>query len=257
MPKSFSDKRHFIIAGVLIAIGWLAVYLILDSALPMPLQASVESHTIDQLINWHLILIAGLFALVVVFMLYTLFVFRKRDGDDSEGEHFEGHTGLEIGWTVGPLILVVLFGFFGIDTLATITRAEEDEFVVHVNGRQWTWEFCYDDKQAQEMVIPVNKRVRLEMTSKDVLHSFWVPQFRVKQDLVPGQITTLRFTPTIVGNYKVECAELCGLSHYSMVGPVRVVEQAEFDQWHSELMAQGLSSPACAPVAEAEGEHTE
>jgi cytochrome c oxidase subunit 2 len=203
------------------------------------------------LINSHLIVIAGLFSLVVGFMLYTIFVFRKRDGDDSEGEHFEGNTSLEIGWTVGPLILVVLFGYFGIDTLATITRAETNEEVVRVNGLQWAWQFCYDDKLTQELVIPVDKRVRLEMTSRDVLHSFWVPEFRVKQDLVPGQTTVLRFTPTIVGDYTVDCAELCGLNHYNMRANVRVVEQSEYDQYRSEL-AQTPSATVCAPIENTE-----
>jgi cytochrome c oxidase subunit 2 len=195
-------------------------------------------------------LIAGLFSLVVVFMLYTLFVFRKREGDESEGEHFEGHTGFEIGWTVGPLILVVLFGYFGVTSLATVTRAEADEYVVKVTGVQWSWQFDYDGVLSQDLVLPVDRRVRLEMTSKDVIHSFYVPEFRVKQDLVPGQTTVIRFTPTEVGEYQLMCAELCGLNHYNMVSPVRVLEQGEFDQWVDELQAQ-----APAALISAEGEN--
>ena len=95
-----------------------------------------------------------------------------------------------------------------------------------------------------EMVLPVNRPARMEMTSKDVIHSFWVPEFRVKQDLVPGQVTVVRFTPSEVGDYALRCAEICGLSHWSMIANVRVVEQEEYDAWISEQTAG--SSPALA-----------
>ena len=78
----------------------------------------------------------------------------------------------------------------------------------------------------------------MEMTSNDVIHSFWVPEFRVKQDLLPGRITTILFTPIEVGEYKLRCAELCGLSHYSMLASVRVVEQDEYERWLDEKMAE-------------------
>src|SRR5687768_10271681 len=136
MPNSASDKRHFIIAAALILVSTIALDFLLKAAMPMPLQASIESLTIDALIGWHLTLIAFLFSLIVVFMLYAIVVFRKREGDDSEGEHFEGHTMLEIVWTVAPLIFVVVFSFYGINALAQVVRSEPNEFEVTAVGVQ-------------------------------------------------------------------------------------------------------------------------
>ncbi len=231
MPKSSTDRRHFIIAGVLVVISTILVDLLLKAALPLPVQASIESLTIDRLIGWHLTLIAFLFSLIMVFMGYAFVVFRRREGDDSDGEHFEGNATLEIAWTVIPLIIVVIFSYIGIVDLNKVTEKNE-EITVKVTGFQWDWTFEYDGGVlSQELVLPVDKRALMAMTSNDVLHSFWVPEFRVKQDLVPGVTQNLYFTPSQVGEYDLICAELCGLSHYKMLRLVRVVEQDEFTAW--------------------------
>ncbi len=238
MPKSATDIRHFIIAGVLIAIGTAAMYWLLDVVLRLPTAASSQAFVVDNVINLHLILIAFLFSLVVVFMLYSMVAFRRRPGDDGDGVHFEGNTVLEITWTVVPLIVVVVFGYIGIVSLNEITRAAPNEVVVDVTGFQWSWSFEYDDGiVSPELVLPVDRQARMVMNARDVIHSFWIPEMRVKQDLVPGKETTLVFTPTEVGEYSLRCAELCGLSHYSMVSPVRIVEQAEYDAWLAEKTA--------------------
>jgi cytochrome c oxidase subunit 2 len=109
--------------------------------------------------------------------------------------------------------------------------------VVEVVGQQWSWYFVYpelDDLRTTELVLPVDHSIRLEMTSLDVLHSFWVPEFRVKQDLVPGQITELRITPTERGTYKTRCAEICGNQHAYMLADVRVLSDADFEGWVQE-----------------------
>ena len=113
--------------------------------------------------------------------------------------------------------------------------------VVKVTGLQWSWTFEYPPVNgvsvvSDELHLPVGKQVLLQMTSKDVIHSFWVPEFRVKQDLVPGRITELRITPILAGNYKVRCAELCGTSHAYMEKPVIVSSQADFDTWMGEQL---------------------
>jgi cytochrome c oxidase subunit 2 len=180
----------------------------------------------------------------MVFMFYAIVVFRRRDGDESDGEHFEGNTALEIAWTVIPLLVVVVFSYIGISTFNTVTQKNED-LVVNVTGFQWAWSFEYaDGVVSPELVLPVNQRAKMAMTSSDVLHSFWVPEFRVKQDLVPGQTTELYFTPTVEGEYKLRCAELCGLTHWNMLATVRVVGEDEYAMWISEQLAQ--QSPAVA-----------
>ena len=191
MRRPSTDKRHFIIAGVLIVIVAAALYWLLYNALPLPLQGSTQATTIDWLFQAHMILLSVLFALVVVFMVYAIVVFRKRGDDDDEGEHFEGNSTLEIAWTVIPLILVVVFSYIGVTTLRDVLAESPDELAVNVTGRQWSWSFAYPDTgvEAAELVLPVNRPVRLDMEAQDVLHAFWVPEFRVKKDLVPGQIT--------------------------------------------------------------------
>jgi cytochrome c oxidase subunit 2 len=238
MPKSASDKRHFIIVAALIALSTIALDFLLKAAMPLPLQASIEAFTIDALIGWHLTLIAFLFSLIVVFMLYALVVFRKRDGDESEGEHFEGNTMLEIVWTVAPLIFVVVFALYGINSLAEVTRGESNEVEVTAVGLQWSWRFEYPNGIiSPELVLPVDQRAHVTLHSEDVLHSFWIPEMRVKQDLVPGTDTNIRFTPIVTGAFKVRCAELCGRSHYSMESPVRIVTPEEYEQWVTEQLA--------------------
>lgn len=249
MPKSSTDKRHFYIVGVLVVISTVLMDWLLKAALPLPVQASIESLTIDRLIGWHLTLIAFLFSLIVVFMFYAFVVFRRREGDDSDGDHFEGNATLEIAWTVIPLILVVIFGYIGVVDLNEVTKHGE-ELTVKVNGFQWDWTFEYDGGVlSQELILPVDKRARMELNSNDVLHSFWVPEFRVKQDLVPGAQQNLYFTPTRVGEYDLICAELCGLSHYKMMRVVRVVEQDEFTAWLQVEQAKVNEDKAVANAA--------
>lgn len=249
MPKSSSDKRHFIIAGVLVVISTFLMDWLLRVGLPLPVQASEESFIIDGLIRQHLLLIAFLFSLVVVFMLYTIVIFRKKEGDESEGEHFEGNSMLEIAWTVIPLVLVVIFGYIGYVDLRNVTREEENELIVHVTAFQWDWTFEYEGGViSQELLLPVDQPARMVMTSNDVNHAFWVPEFRVKQDLVRGHETVLHFTPVEVGDYTLRCAELCGLSHYSMRRSVRVVPADEFTAWlqSEQVRVNGKDAVAAA-----------
>ena len=252
MPKSSSDIRHFYIAGVLVVISTFLMNWLMKAALPLPVQASEESFIIDRLIYQHVFLISFLFSLIVVFMLYALVVFRRRAGDDSDGDHFEGNTQLEIGWTVIPLVLVVIFGYIGVVDLREVTKAEDNELVVNVTAFQWDWTFGYEGGViSQELLLPVNRPARMEMTSNDVNHAFWVPEFRVKQDLVRGRTTVVRFTPTEIGEYNLVCAELCGLSHWSMLRTVRVVEESEFTAWlqTEQVKINGDNAVAAAPAA--------
>jgi cytochrome c oxidase subunit II len=251
MPKSATDIRHFVIVGILIFVGTVVMYWLLDMVLRLPVAASVQAVTIDRVTDLHLILIAFLFSLVLVFMLYSLVVFRRRPGDDGDGVHFEGNTTLEITWTVVPLIIVVIFGYIGVVSLNEITRAESDPVVVNVTGFQWSWTFEYPEGfVSRELVLPVDRQAKMQMTATDVIHSFWIPEMRVKQDLVPGKETSLVFTPTTVGEYSLRCAELCGLSHWNMVSPVRIVEQEEYVRWLADRSADlapaltELDSPA-------------
>jgi cytochrome c oxidase subunit II len=249
MPTSSSDRRHFIILGVLVVIFTIILDWLLQVGLPLPIQASIEALTIDRLIGWHLTLIAFLFALVIVPMIYIFVIFRQREGDTSDGEHFEGNVILEVAWTVIPLLLVIFFGWVGVRDLWEVTKTGE-ELSVKANGFQWDWSFEYEGGVlTEELLLPVNRRVRMDLNSDNVLHSFWVPEFRVKQDLVPGYPQDLYFTPTKVGEYSVNCAELCGRSHYQMTAVVRVVEQDEFTAWLATEQAKVNDGKVVADAA--------
>lgn len=233
-----SYRKHFAVVAVLVLLGTVVTYFVLTAIYALPVEASREAVRIDTLFRGHFLLISFLFSLVVGFMLYSVVVFRRRPGEeDAEGDYFHGHTGLEIVWTIVPLALVIFFGVWATQLLREITAPADDEMVVEVIGQQWAWSFVYpelDDLRTTELVLPADRHIRLEMTSLDVLHSFWVPEFRVKQDLVPGQTTHLRITPTERGTYKVRCAEICGNQHAYMLADVRVLSQGEFEDWAQE-----------------------
>ncbi|NTU55071.1 MAG: cytochrome c oxidase subunit II [Anaerolineales bacterium] len=229
--------RHFVIVGILVIVVAVLTYVGLDAAGLMPVPASAQAVPIDWLWDLQVKIIAFLFALIVVPMLYSLLFFRRRKGDTTDAAHIEGNTKLEIIWTVIPLIIVLALAYVGAQNLGETRRVDPNAMVVNVTGFQWGWRFDYPDYgiTSTELYLPVNKQVLLKMTSTDVLHSFWVPEFRVKQDLVPGRFTELRITPTLIGDtYKVRCAEICGTSHAYMENPVIVVDDVNFTAWVSD-----------------------
>jgi cytochrome c oxidase subunit 2 len=233
--------RHFVIVGILVIVLTVLTFFGLISAHLMPVEASAQSIPIDSMWNLELIAISFLFSLIVVPMAYSLIVFRRKKGDTTDAEHMEGNTRLEITWTILPLLIVTAFAYLGATNLAETRRVDPEAMVVKVTGIQWSWKFEYPSDpnsgvvvSSDELHLPVGKQVLLQMTSNDVIHSFWVPEFRVKQDLVPGRITQLRITPILKGNYKVRCAELCGTSHAFMERPVVVSAQGDFDAWMAQ-----------------------
>lgn len=229
-------RRHFVVVGILVLVLAILIYIGLDSAGLMPLQASTQAEDIDWMWNLELVAMSFLFSLITVPLVYSLIVFRRREGDTTDAEHMEGNTQLEIAWTIVPLFIVLAYAYLGAVNLAETRRVDPEATVVRVTGLQWAWTFEYPSVNglaivSDELHLPVGKQVLLRMTSNDVIHSFWVPEFRVKQDLVPGRITELRITPTVEGNYMVRCAELCGTSHAYMEKPVVVSSQEEYDAW--------------------------
>ena len=231
------NTKHLTIVGILVIIASIVTYFVLQAVYQLPLAASTEADILDNMFNVYFGLIAFFFTLIMVFMLYSVVVFRRQPGDDSDGAHIHGHTGLEIAWTIVPTAIVIILAVWGTTTFNQLVSAKEGEMVVSVIGRQWSWSFEYPAQEnlaSSQLVLPVNQPVLLEMEAEDVLHSFWVPEFRVKQDLVPGRVTTLRFEPTVTGEYKLRCAEMCGLDHTSMLATVQIVSQNEFEDWVTE-----------------------
>jgi cytochrome c oxidase subunit II len=241
------NVRHFLIIAVLVVVVAYLVYAGLTAIGLMPVEASAQSKPIDWLFDIDIKLISFFFALIVVPFTYSLIVFRRRDGDDGDGQHIEGNTTLEITWTIVPLILVVALGIIGADNLRQVTAKDPQAIEIKVVGFQWGWQFVYPEGfTSKELHLPVNQQVVLKMESRDVLHSFWVPEFRVKQDLVPGRVTEYRITPILIGSYKVRCAELCGASHAYMEASVIVDAQGVYTTWVSEQAAAAAAAEAAA-----------
>lgn len=171
---------------------------------------------------------------ITAFMIWTVIHFSRKKG--REAQQFEGSMKLEVLWTVVPLILVMIMFWIGWKGFAPMRKVPADAMVITAIGRMWEWEFIYSDSlRSKELVLPINKPVKLELVSEDVNHSLFIPAFRVKEDVVPGYDNYLWFTPNYIGDYEIMCTEYCGLLHSAMVSKTKIVEQEEFDAWYEEL----------------------
>lgn len=230
---------HFVIIGILVIISTRAIFLGLTSLELLPTQASEQAKVIDNLFDIHWFFISFFFSLIVVFMLYSFVIFRRKAGEKGDGDHFEGNVRLEVLWTVIPLIIVIGMAIIGADTLGQIELRDPGALEINVIGAQWDWKFEYPEAgiTSTDLILPVNRQILLRLRSTDVIHSFWVPEFRVKQDALPGGdafIRELRITPNTAGEYKVRCAELCGTGHATMTADVSVKTEAEYTAWVAE-----------------------
>lgn len=169
------------------------------------------------------------FVIVVGAMIVFAIKYRERPG--HRPEYIAEHHLLEIVWTVIPTILVMVIFVWGWVVYQRMVTAPEDAMEVRVLGKQWSWQFQYDDGRvySNQLFVPVNKAVKLVMTSEDVLHSFFVPNFRVKQDVVPGMYTTVWFEATVTGEHQVFCAEYCGAAHSGMLAMVIALEPSKWE----------------------------
>ncbi len=176
----------------------------------------------------------GVFVVVETLLLVAILRFRQRAGA-PEPRQTHGHTGLEIGWTIAPALILV---FIAVPTIRSIFRttgaAPEGALRVEVIGHQWWWEFRYPTLgivTANEMHVPVGTPIALEMTTADVIHSFWAPRLGGKRDVIAGRVNRISFTPDSAGTYLGQCAEYCGTSHANMRLRVVVQDPAEFEAW--------------------------
>lgn len=248
--------RHFVIVAILVIVMTFLAYFGLMAANLMPVEASAQSVSIDWLWNLELMMISFLFSLIVVPLFYSLIVFHRKKGETGDGEYMEGNKTLEVTWTVIPLFIVLTFAYLGAYSLGETRRLNPDAMEVKVTAQQFAFSFDYAQFgfTSDEIYLPVDKQVVFKMTSRDVIHSFWVPEFRIKQDIVPGRTTEYRITPTLLTGeqpFKVRCAELCGASHSYMLANIHVVTQQDFDTW---VAARQKEAAAAAQTPEGRGQ---
>jgi cytochrome c oxidase subunit 2 len=238
-------RRHqlaqmLIIGAIASAIG-IAVALSINW---FPKVASAQAEDIDTLFDVLIIASVPIFVLVEVVVLYCVWKFRMRPGQELEdGPPIHGNTMLEVVWTAIPALILGLCGY-AYKVLQDIEEKPKNEIVVNVTGEQFTWTFEYPRSgggpkvRSDQLYLPEGTSVEFHVRSKDVIHDFWVPEFRQKIDAVPGITTKYRITPNRLGAYPVVCAELCGLGHSTMRQTVHVLPPHEFESWMSRKVAQ-------------------
>ena len=197
----------------------------------------------------------AIFTLVATVLIYSAWKFRAPPGDESDGPPIHGNTKLEIVWTVVPTVLLAVMAVWAYLVLSDNEALASDRLVVNVTAEQFAWSYQYPDGSVGtgDLRVPVDRQVELRMRSEDVIHDFYVKEFRVKHDVVPGITTKLVFDPTRVGTYQVVCAELCGVGHSVMRSRVIVMEQAEFNAWLQKAQQEVAAAPDAAQPSDATG----
>ncbi len=200
----------------------------------LPDQGSEQADDYDFVFWFVTAICIVIFSVVASVSVYSVWKFRAKPDDDSDGPPIHGHTGIEIAWTAIPFALVTAIAIVSTVGLARSERLPADHMTVEVVAQQFTWRFSYPDHgdlSSATLRLPVGVPVELRMTSRDVIHSFFVPEFRVKRDVVPGEEQRIVRTPSKRGEYSLACYELCGIGHAFMRNRVLVMESAAFDAW--------------------------
>ena len=241
-----------LLVALLFAAGATAVAIFIPW---LPENASKEGERIDFVFWFVTAICIAIFSVVASVSVYSLIKFRAKPDDDSDGPPIHGHTGIEITWTVIPLILVIAMIVVSSVALAQNDRNPSGSMRVEILGQQFAWTVAYPPDGAREdmdgficfnrgsgavnrrcksspnLVLPLDRPARLHLTAREVIHSFFVPEFRQKQDAVPGLETEITVTPTKLGNFPFICAELCGLGHALMRTRAIVMPESEFEAW--------------------------
>lgn len=218
-------------------------------------QASTAAADIDRLLDVMIVLSSFVFSIVLVMLGYSIYRWRARPGDESDGEPIHGNTRLEVVWTLIPTVIVLFAAGYSWIVLDDIEARDPDRLVVNVTSQQFAWSFEYPEAgvTSRELHVPVDRQVEFKMTTLDVIHSFWVPEWRIKKDNVPGMTTRAIITPDREGEFTLVCTELCGFGHATMRAPVVVESEPEFDRWLSEQRSAGAGGGAPAAAAAGAG----
>jgi len=213
----------------------------------LPENVSTFGGEIDSLFYLIYYITAATFILVTVLMIIFLVMYRERPGRRATYTH--GNTSLEIIWTIIPAAILIVLSFMSVSTWAKVKRqAPESDFELQVVAKQFNWDVVYpgadgkfgtddDVKFDNDLHVPVNKVVRIQLSAKDVIHSFFLPNLRLKQDAVPGRTILVWFEATKPGKYEIPCAELCGFGHSGMKGWLHVHTPEDYKKWAEENLA--------------------
>ncbi|MGH3003874.1 MAG: cytochrome c oxidase subunit II [Gaiellaceae bacterium] len=241
-------RRGSIIQLTAIALVAGAISTAVALLIPWLPPAAGEEATRIHLVYWFATVIAlVVFSIVAAVLVFEIWKFRAKPDDDSDGPPIHGHTKLEIVWTAIPAALVTSIAVISAVVLAQNGRAGSNPLNVKVVARQFAWTFTYSNgKTYGYLMVPKGRHVRLDLTSNDVIHSFWVPELSQKQDALAGQHTHIIITPTRTGTFPVICTELCGVGHSLMRSHVTIVEPAKFAAWFRSGSKKAAGPPGLA-----------
>jgi cytochrome c oxidase subunit II len=235
-----SPLPRLLLIGLVASIIGVAIALAIDW---FPTPATTKAGEIDTLYDVLLIVSVPIFVLVMTTAIYSVVRFRARPGDMRDGAPIHGNTRLEVIWVAVPTIIVSVLAAYAWIVLNDVEAKQPNELHVRVIAQQFAWHFQYLDEQGKPttntLYLPEDKPVVFDVVTRDVLHSFWVPSFRLKTDTVPGLTTHIRVTPNKLGTYDIVCAELCGLGHSTMRQNAHVVSQQVFDAWMAKQRPGG------------------
>jgi len=234
------SRQRSVIVTLIAAVVAIAIGIVLSYVIHwFPVQASTQAHNTDRL--YHVLVIASIpiFVLVVSVILYCCWQFRMKPGEElKDGPPIHGNTRLEVVWTTIPAIILLGLVSYSFVVLRENEKKPAREIDVGVTGQQFEWSFQYPTSitggaplESDQLYLPEGESVEFNMRSKDVIHAFWIPAFRIQEDVVPGITTHWRATPDLIGNYPIVCNLLCGLGHSTMRTTAHVVPEAQFKAW--------------------------
>jgi len=199
-----------------------------------PQAASEQAGQIDAL-YFFLVAVTAFFTALIALLVIVFAVKFHRKHDDEVGEAIHGSLALELLWTVIPLGITMVMFVWGAQVFFHMTRPPKGAMEIYIVGKQWMWKAEHMDgaREINELHVPIGRPVKLTMGSEDVIHSFFIPDFRVKADVVPGRYNTMWFTATKPGRYHIFCTQYCGTKHSAMIGWVTAMEPAEYQAWLS------------------------
>lgn len=239
------DFTLFAIVWALVTAASLAVAYFVLKDVSFPTVGAEEAHIVDDAFMILTYIATPVFGIVIAAMVVALLRHRS-SGPNEDGARILGTGRVPVVWfTVSSLLCFVVIVYPGLWGIFELKDHEDPDLHIKVTGQMWSWTVEYPDSGvrvlgAQEMVLPKDETIKVDVTSLDILHSFWIPAFRQKIDAIPGDLKTIYITPITTGDraddsaFRLQCAELCGLGHSIMSMPVRVVEKAEFDSWLNE-----------------------
>jgi cytochrome c oxidase subunit 2 len=219
----------------------------LDKITLFPRHASTIAGRVDGLF-WYLTGLSTVFVVLIAGLVIGFMVKYRRRAENERGVVVHGSLALEIAWTAIPFALALVAFVWGARIFTTLQRPPDDAIEIFVVGKQWMWKLQHMEgrREINTLHVPAGRPVKLTMTSEDVIHSFFVPAFRIKQDVLPGRYTTTWFEATTPGTYHLFCTEYCGTLHSHMIGKVVVMEPAMFQGWLARRGAEDDVAPASA-----------